>query len=205
MISYSGHSIKLIVKVILTGLKSILTTGYGGWAPRASSPQTTSIPPLCLGNRSIPQTLLGNMSALCTLQIVPCNIFHFPPFKHPAGSVLLLPAAQHASLIHKVPRVSHTTPGNADTSLAFKARFYYLRMSEMPLVTKQNPFVGFWDQNSFPILPLFGFNLEIKELEGLDFVFIYWLLAHLGHPLVPYGRRRNKFLNSCLKIIKRIL
>lgn len=75
MISCSGRSIKLIVKVILTGLKGILTTGSGGWVPRASSPQTTSIPPLCLGNRSIPQTLLGNMSALCTLQIVPCNIF----------------------------------------------------------------------------------------------------------------------------------
>lgn len=75
IISCSGCSIKLIAKVILTGLTGTLTAGYGDCAARASSPQTTLIPLLCLGNRSIPQTLLGSVSALCALQCLACNIF----------------------------------------------------------------------------------------------------------------------------------
>lgn len=148
MISCSGRSIKLIAKVILTGPEGILTTGSVGWAPRASSPQTTSIAPLCLGNRSIPQTLLGNMSALCTLQIVPCNIFQtVSSVRTPCRQHLTAPCRTARSPIHKVPHVPRAAPGNADASLASKARFYCLRISGMPLVTKQNPFVGFWDQN----------------------------------------------------------
>lgn len=147
MTSCSGRSIKLIAKVILTGLKGILTTGSGGWAPRASFPQTL-IAPLCLGNRSIPQTLLGNMSALCPLQIVPCNIFQtVSSVRTPCRQRLTPPCCTARSPIHKVPRVPRAAPGNAGASLAFKVRFYCLCISGMPLVTKQNPFVGFRDQN----------------------------------------------------------
>lgn len=75
VISCFGCSIKLIAKVILTGLTGTLTAGCGDWAHRTSSPQTASIPLLCLGNGSILQTLLESMSALCALQRLACNIF----------------------------------------------------------------------------------------------------------------------------------
>lgn len=88
------------------------------------------------------------MSALCTLQILPCNIFQTDSsIQIPWGSILLLPAAQHTYLIQKVLSVPRIAPGNVGASLASEAHFCYLQVPEMPSVTKQNPFVGFQDQN----------------------------------------------------------
>lgn len=107
IISRSGCSIKLTAKVILTGLTGTgtLTAGYGDCAARASSPQTTLIPLLCLGNRSIPQTLLGSVSALCALQVwLVISFRQILPMEYPAGSFLPLPVCTARLPNSKGPR-----------------------------------------------------------------------------------------------------